>query len=610
MAEDFPHYRLEDDDTPDEYGAERRPSPAVPERPVVPPNQEGTIFSRGVAPNVPRPPLFDFIRNQERQPEPRTEAPAEAPPSVSVPDMPETRTYQPPVEAAEAQALQEFGVESAPDDDDEDDEEEKPAARLPAATPQSQQPAIPAAHERFEDIMRAEMDEDFSRLTSGDQLGVAEGAPALPGEPEPQPRHFVPEWPAPVIPEMPAAPPGEAAFYYTEDAADDRAGAPSGPIGRGGGAPRTSTPTHSRNGGGGGGGGGQNGPGFGFGTMPPGGGSGMNVAPGMAPAAVTNPWEAPAVRPERVHKGRWFVAGFITGWVVKQHLANKKLRAQQAAHEQAIASQSEHIGNLEYNQYHTQAQLKRTEGQLQQVQAEQAQAGAAAVTMESARLNQEQHERWQRQAAGTAGELPLAPPLETPLQHASVVEAPFAGPLSRAPAAQERPSATAAFSAEAQKARPRAERPPQTPEEAAQAAVEQAYNLQQGQHIEHATGGGHNIIVDKHGHEVQNAMAYGEEFHAQRRQEQLKADLFATDDQHQPRRPAAQGYATNGIITGLASGQMDADHGLPSGQLPPPGRQRLMPGRKNNPFVASVTSPWLWAALIVLLLAFFVAALI
>jgi hypothetical protein len=717
MAEDFPQYRHEDsdDDAPEERSAEHAPPPSVaPERPAAPSQQEGTIFTRdAIAPSLSRP-LFEFIRKQE-QPDAKLEAPKaaapEAPgalPSVSVPGEPETRTYHPPAEAEMAQAIHEASVE---DDDDDDEAADDSHAQSRTATP-TPPPAAPQAphvpelqrplNEQFEEIMRAEMGEDYADLTSGDRLGETEDAQTVAEEPrraeahEPEPpRPFVPEWPTPVIPEVShddledtetvvaddtavPAPVAESAFYYTEDEPGDpddpdataatttaayaSAGASSSarPVVVGGGGSTVVPPLSPPTGGGGGGGtpppnyppvGGGNFGGGGGGAFPANFNMAPPAAPNLAPAAPIDPFEMfrtpPTARQEKAHKGRWFVAGFITGWVVKQHLANKKMRLQEAAHTKVTEAQGKQIDTLQYNQYHTEQQLKRTENNLQTTQAEQAQTQRAAQAAESARLNQEQRDRFVAAAAAreanrnpmpeqAAANIPLTAagaeqafpqPLmqearpaapapasyETPLQYAAAAaEMPFAAAAAgNRPAGAENRPATAPFAGEAAP-KPVAEQAPKTPQETAQELVDRAYNLQSGQHIEHATGGGHNIIVDKHGHEVQNAIEYGEEFHAQRRQEQLKVDVFATDNNGQ--NAAAHDYSDNGIITGLGpslgSGQIGVSHELPAGQMPVSPRQRLQAGRRDNPVVATVTSPWLWASLLVLLAAFFIAAFI
>ncbi|HSX34345.1 MAG TPA: hypothetical protein VLF62_01755, partial [Candidatus Saccharimonadales bacterium] len=234
MAEDFPRYNHEDsdDDAPAErpQPAEHTLAPAEAEHPKVPAQQEGTIFSRDViAPNLSRP-LFDFIRKQE-QPKAHLEENPEpllstaALPGVSNPSEPEMRTYQPPAETEIAHAIHEASSE---DDDDDEAADDTSAAHATTATPMptpAPAPERPAAHqqelerplkEQFEEIMRAEMGEDYTRMASGEHLGETED------EPEPgDPRTFVANWPHQpseyAEPEQPAQNEGEPdAFYYAE----------------------------------------------------------------------------------------------------------------------------------------------------------------------------------------------------------------------------------------------------------------------------------------------------------------------------------------------------------------------------------------------------------
>ncbi|HEX7963382.1 MAG TPA: hypothetical protein VF466_02220 [Candidatus Saccharimonadales bacterium] len=690
MAEDFPSYRHEesDDDEPvEERRAEHAPPPPTPaEQYKEPSEQEGTIFSRDtIAPNLSRP-LFDFIRKQE-QPEARQEEPERLPeqlPSVSAPGEPETRTYQPPVEAEVAQTIHQAAAEKDDDDDEEEDSSDdrrssaQQTTAAPAAQPQQPHELQRPLNEQFEEIMRTEMGEDFSRLASGDTLGEDTETE----EPEP-PRAFIPEWPTPVIPELPrdeaaaeAAESGEApeeaeevteaeaaaegeplvnpagaeAFYYNEDP-DEPApstvvaaatGIPlTGAGGTGGGMPLTPGPGGPGAPGGNGGGmvpptnfNNMNmppmGPGFGFNTF--------NGAPNYAPNPVMNVTNV-EVRPrqEVIHKGRWFVAGFLTGWLVKQHLANKKMARQEAVHQRATEKQNEQIHTLEYNQYHTEQKLKRTQAELQENQTQQ--AARAARAEQAAKLTQQQQaerpvlpaaeapaaavaagpaaerqpETAPPRAAQQLRETPLdrPPAYETPLQYAAAAaELPFAG---RSATGETR--GTAPFIAEARpNAAPAAERAPQTPEQAAQEAVAKAYELQPGQHIERAAGGGHDIVVDRHGHEVHGAVDYKGEFQSQLRRNQVNEDVFAATNDNN--RPTPNPY-DGGIITGLK----DAGAGLgydpaAAGQAASgkysvgQARQRLQRGKKQNPVIATMASPWLWASVIVLLVAFFVAAFI
>jgi hypothetical protein len=165
--------------------------------------------------------------------------------------------------------------------------------------------------------------------------------------------------------------------------------------------------------------------------------------------------------------------------------------------------------------------------------------------------------------------------------------------------------------------------------------VAEAYELQDGEHVVHAAGGGHNIVVDKHGHEVEGAMQYADEFKFQQRQEQARAGAFDDDEateeeatpeaaldpqQMQERAQAAQqqrrrtgagvNYGAN-IVTGLTSGLPNAAHEISAGMSD--ARKRLtanIPNKNANPVVATLASPWLWASVFVLLAAFFAAAFI
>ncbi|HSX00466.1 MAG TPA: hypothetical protein VLH38_05510 [Patescibacteria group bacterium] len=487
MVEYFPSNREDsDDDVPSSDDVHRESVEHA-----VPPNeqQEGTIFSRtDLAPNLSRP-LFDFIRKQEQsgaQAELESSASPDFLPSVSVPSEPEVRTYQPPVETASAERT------------NEDDDEEAGDQDHPSAQPHELHRPL---NEQFEAIMRGEMGEDFTRLTSGDQL--EEPVQSVTPQPAPATHHLPP------LVSAPSASSESPAFYYSESESTD-----------------SSTPTP---------------PG---GRVPPvvpfaGGPHGMRTPDASSGAPVDSSESFGATSSESKeqqedHKGRTFAAGFITGWVIKQHLANKKLAGFQETAEAKIKQRDEQINTMGFSRQTLQRKVDRVEGQLQAVE-----------TVHDA--------------------YPTAP------------------------------------------------RPPV--EVASQATNEtKAYEVQHGQHVEHATGGGHNIIVDKHGHEVQNSIEYGEEFQFQRRQEQARAS--ASDDNSNnedgedvssaPPSPPP-GYAP---ALSLESGQVDPAHSLPVGIPSPTVRQHLLASKNSNPIVATIASPWLWAALVVLLLAFFVAAFI
>jgi hypothetical protein len=702
MAEDFPHYRQEDsdDNSQSDHDSERS-APAPEQHASV--QQEGTIFSRDeVAPHLSRP-LFEFIRKQE-QPGGRAEThtpPKAELPSVSLPSDPEVQTYQPPEGAEVAQVIHQANAEYEHAEDDDDDTTEATDDHRAASAPAPPVPAAPRVSERslneqFEEIIRAEMGTEFAELTSGDKLGEAaktvetDDAPEEPASGAPE-VFAMPDAPVEGVP-IPDGVTEEGAFYYNEDAPEDMAEDPlavavpnGGSRGgsSGGPAPTPSRPSNRRpyspvpptpppaaGGGGAGTGGGPGGPGgpAGGGPASPSMGGGMpmasfNAAPSLAPNAANfavNPnFAAPAVERRENHNGRWFVAGFVTGWVIKQHLANRKLARVQNEHRQEVTGQNERIDSLQLRQQNMQREIRTNEGQLQEARANQLKA-ADERTREQARSEQAakiadggvpaterptpqaQSAEMPQQAPSPAAEQSVAaaprPVTEMPLsQTGGGAEAAFAvaggalgsaeTPFSRAPT-NETPVAAAAQAA--------AERPPQTAHEAAKELVDQAYNLQSGEHVVHAAGGGHNIVVDRHGNEVEGAMQYADEFKFQQRQEQARAGAFDDDEsddegaapqeaaldpaqqqahaiaaQQQRRRSGAGvNYGAN-IVTGLASGLPNAAHEIGTGMSD--ARKRLtanIPSKNENPVVATLASPWLWASVFVLLAAFFIAAFI
>lgn len=651
MAEEFPRYTPEssDDSSSDSGGKERVERRATPEAPPPAPKQEeGTIFSRSeLAPSLSRP-LFEFIRKQE-QPEAQAEFPPLTPeslPSVSVPSDPEVRTYQPPVEAeAAAHAQQEALAE------DDDDEEDTGRSAAPAAAPAAQaaphqpapqpQEAQRPLRDQFEDIMRTEMGEDFTRLTSGDQLGAAEHTPVPSTEEEPvaatamagstivgaaRPYAAGPpaaEYRSPVAEaaseaaEDPAPPasagggtpprsPGEnAGFYYNEDEPDEP---DVQPVRTAASVAGTPPPRGFGNAGGGfGGAGGQSGPNM---------GGASRFAGGINPNALI-----PKVEMQKNHNGRWFVAGVITGWLIKQHFANKELAKVRGEGAQRAEQQDQKLSTMAYEQQTMQRQLKSNEGRFQEIQA-----------AEAARANQARHRAAEQQPGSAAEQTPppAAPAIEAPLQHpgageaVAVAAAAEAAAVAAAPAAKEAAPANSPFTPEAAKAAETAERTAQAIQQAtAQELVEKAYELQKGQHVEHATGGGHDIIVDSHGHEVQGAMNYAAEFQSQQHREQGRVTSFGSGSSSTGPASSAGGVGDGAapapsaidsqaysIVTGLGSGQVDPSHSLPGGPPSMAQRQHLLSGKKDNPLAATLTSPWLWAAIIVLLAAFFIAAFI
>ncbi|HSX36439.1 MAG TPA: hypothetical protein VLH84_05920 [Patescibacteria group bacterium] len=133
-------------------------------------------------------------------------------------------------------------------------------------------------------------------------------------------------------------------------------------------------------------------------------------------------------------------------------------------------------------------------------------------------------------------------------------------------------------------------------------------DLASGQRVEHSTW--HNIVVDKEGHEVQGAIAYGEAFQRERRSEQMPVDSGAgaaapqaADDFGQPAFPAPISP-----FPGLSSGQVPADHELTTGTSRQSDLKHRLSAHPTGQIQSTFTSPWLWLGVGLLIVAFLAAA--
>jgi hypothetical protein len=152
-----------------------------------------------------------------------------------------------------------------------------------------------------------------------------------------------------------------------------------------------------------------------------------------------------------------------------------------------------------------------------------------------------------------------------------------------------------------------------------QMMVESATAFPPDQHVERSAW--HNIVVDKHGHEVSGAMHYGQEFYRQREHEMLQDRTTAN--------PGTPGVSTGG--SGIAPAGQPAgyptyqpsyhqDQGtLPSGMTSPalpPGQpthadpQHQLPEETRKQVTSNMGNPWFWLMLGLVVAAFFTAALI
>lgn len=133
-----------------------------------------------------------------------------------------------------------------------------------------------------------------------------------------------------------------------------------------------------------------------------------------------------------------------------------------------------------------------------------------------------------------------------------------------------------------------------------------AIELQANQHVEHSAW--HNIVVDERGHEVAGAIEYGEGFQRERQQEAIRDRMSDT------------GQAGSGAAGGVGFGQQQDQFGnpmLPSGMTNP----TLPAGRSTyadpehrleatNKQASNFTNPWFWIMLLLIIAAFFTAALV
>jgi hypothetical protein len=129
--------------------------------------------------------------------------------------------------------------------------------------------------------------------------------------------------------------------------------------------------------------------------------------------------------------------------------------------------------------------------------------------------------------------------------------------------------------------------------------------LQPGQRLERR--GQYSVVIGADGREVQGAVKYGAEYQRDHRQELTPTSLNSTGGNNGSAVDGDTYVGAVGLDGILGSGQADYSHELPPGH---PSRidtnHRL--AEPKHPIAAAASSPWLWAALAVLLLAFFAAA--
>jgi hypothetical protein len=133
--------------------------------------------------------------------------------------------------------------------------------------------------------------------------------------------------------------------------------------------------------------------------------------------------------------------------------------------------------------------------------------------------------------------------------------------------------------------------------------------LQPGWHIEKSPGG-YSVVLDEKGRLVENAIVYGEGFRIDAR-EKIKADSVAAAASGVLAGTAAVGASSGAAPVPeptLPSGQADFEHELPAGPLPKPDINHRLPPPRNR-IMTTIANPWLWTAIAILLIVYFLAAL-
>lgn len=134
--------------------------------------------------------------------------------------------------------------------------------------------------------------------------------------------------------------------------------------------------------------------------------------------------------------------------------------------------------------------------------------------------------------------------------------------------------------------------------------------LQPGWHVERSSGG-YSVVLDEHNRVVHDAIHYGEAFKRDKKREQLDDDVFAA--------LAGGGASGGGSATGNHSPAGQAT-GQPSQSAPAPVPDVLLGGQPTVDIehrlpkshaspLAALASPWLWMAIAILIIIYFVAAL-
>lgn len=131
--------------------------------------------------------------------------------------------------------------------------------------------------------------------------------------------------------------------------------------------------------------------------------------------------------------------------------------------------------------------------------------------------------------------------------------------------------------------------------------------LQPGWRVERSAGG-YSVVLDEHNRVVHDAIHYGEAFKRDQRREQLSDDVFTALGGGSPTGAPPQNYGTSAPPPISRQQQPQTPAGDLSGQHPTADLRRRLP-ESRSPLASAFGSPWLWTAVAILVIVYFIAAL-
>lgn len=335
---------------------------------------------------------------------------------------------------------------------------------------------------------------------------------------------------------------------------------------------------------------------------------GTAVAPGMSAEQHRTALNQAEYYGEKRGLRRGLVAGFLTGVAVRGWIARRNQRQYEQKARAVQQEQQQQIAELDAAQAHLNERLREQARQIDQyryqpqLRPEQPAPVAPEQTPLQAPAPATPFEQMAAQAAPSGYEQPapqVAYTAEQPLQavNPNVSPLPPLAPRSelRTPTPQIRPEQVAPA--------------PAAVEQQPQNQPGEAIVLQQGQRLEQP--GWYSVVRGEDGKVVEGAIQYGEAFKQEQRAEQTP---LVTNGQGQQ---GGLGQDDNAFL-----GAAGRDQLITSGQVPfsrelsagygqrADVAHRLSRSRSQNPVIATLASPWLWAGVVILLLTFFVTALL